>query len=318
MQRAAGANSMSISGPVRRPSLVIRMRRYWFLYLLFVPVIVYYLVFRYYPIFLQGILAFKQYKLSSGIWGSPWVGFDNFTYVFARPDFYNVLENTIVISLLRIAFGFFPPIVLAILLFDLRSSWLRRVSQTILYIPHFFSWVIIYGIVFAMFSNTGMVNQLIMGIGGSEQNFLMAPEWFRPLIVGSGIWKEIGWGTIIYLAALTGIDPSIYEAAKVDGAGPLQRIRHITLPGIRPVVVFLFTLSLGSVLNAGVEQILLFYSPATYEVGDIIDTFVFRQGLNQLQYSMATAVGLFQSVIGLILILSANWLAKRYAGTGIW
>lgn len=294
------------------------MRRYWFLYLLFVPVIVYYLVFRYYPIFLQGILAFKQYKLSSGIWGSPWVGFDNFTYVFARPDFYNVLENTIVISLLRIAFGFFPPIVLAILLFDLRSSWLRRVSQTILYIPHFFSWVIIYGIVFAMFSNTGMVNQLIMGIGGSEQNFLMAPEWFRPLIVGSGIWKEIGWGTIIYLAALTGIDPSIYEAAKVDGAGPLQRIRHITLPGIRPVVVFLFTLSLGSVLNAGVEQILLFYSPATYEVGDIIDTFVFRQGLNQLQYSMATAVGLFQSVIGLILILSANWLAKRYAGTGIW
>ncbi len=294
------------------------MRRYWFLYLLFVPVIVYYLVFRYYPIFLQGILAFKQYKLSSGIWGSPWVGFDNFTYVFARPDFYNVLENTIVISLLRIAFGFFPPIVLAILLFDLRSSWLRRVSQTILYIPHFFSWVIIYGIVFAMFSNTGMVNQLIMGIGGSEQNFLMAPEWFRPLIVGSGIWKEIGWGTIIYLAALTGIDPSIYEAAKVDGAGPLQRIRHITLPGIRPVVVFLFTLSLGSVLNAGVEQILLFYSPATYEIGDIIDTFVFRQGLNQLQYSMATAVGLFQSVIGLILILSANWLAKRYAGTGIW
>jgi len=294
------------------------MRRYWFLYLLFVPVIVYYLVFRYYPIFLQGILAFKQYKLSSGIWGSPWVGFDNFTYVFARPDFYNVLENTIVISLLRIAFGFFPPIVLAILLFDLRSSWLRRVSQTILYIPHFFSWVIIYGIVFAMFSNTGMVNQLIMGIGGSEQNFLMAPDWFRPLIVGSGIWKEIGWGTIIYLAALTGIDPSIYEAAKVDGAGPLQRIRHITLPGIRPVVVFLFTLSLGSVLNAGVEQILLFYSPATYEVGDIIDTFVFRQGLNQLQYSMATAVGLFQSVIGLILILSANWLAKRYAGTGIW
>lgn len=294
------------------------MRRYWFLYLLFVPVIVYYIVFRYYPIAVQGILAFKQYKLSFGIWDSPWVGFDNFVYAFGRPDFYNVLENTVIISLLRIAFGFFPPIFLAILLFDLRSSWLRRISQTILYIPHFFSWVIIYGIVFAMFSNTGMVNQLIAGLGGNEQNFLMAPEWFRPLIVGSGIWKEIGWGTIIYLAALTAIDPSIYEAAKVDGAGPLQRIRHITLPGIRPVVVFLFTLSLGSVLNAGVEQILLFYSPATYEVGDIIDTFVFRQGLNQLQYSMATAVGLFQSVIGLILVLTANRLAKKYAGTGIW
>jgi len=318
LQRAAGANSTMASGPSRRPSLVFRMRRYWFLYLLFVPVIVYYIVFRYYPIAVQGILAFKQYKLSAGIWDSPWVGFDNFVYAFGRPDFYNVLENTVIISLLRIAFGFFPPILLAILLFDLRSSWLRRVSQTILYIPHFFSWVIVYGIVFAMFSNMGMVNQMIAGLGGSEQNFLMAPEWFRPLIVGSGIWKEIGWGTIIYLAALTAIDPSIYEAAKVDGAGPLQRIRHITLPGIRPVVVFLFTLSLGSVLSAGVEQILLFYSPATYEVGDIIDTFVFRQGLNQLQYSMATAVGLFQSVIGLILILTANWLSKRYAGTGIW
>jgi putative aldouronate transport system permease protein len=317
MQHTTGANSILASG-VRRSSLGIRLRRYWFLYLLFVPVVVYYIIFRYYPIALQGILAFKQYKLSLGIWDSPWVGFDNFAYAFSRPDFGNVLANTVIISLLRIAFGFFPPIVLAILLFDLRSSLLRRVSQTILYIPHFFSWVIIYGIVFAMLSNTGMVNQLIVALGGTEQNFLMAPEWFRTLIVGSGVWKEIGWGTIIYLAALTAIDPSLFEAAKMDGAGPLQRIRHITLPGIRPVVVFLFTLSLGSVLNAGVEQVLLFYSPATYEVGDIIDTFVFRQGLNQLQYSMATAVGLFQSVIGLVLILTANQLAKKFAGTGIW
>ncbi|XID90211.1 ABC transporter permease [Paenibacillaceae bacterium WGS1546] len=317
MQRAAG-NYAGFANGQPRPSLLVRMRRYWFLYLLFIPVIVYYVVFRYYPIVVQGVLAFKDYKLSLGVWDSPWVGFDNFAYAFSRPEFYNVLENTVIISLLRIAFGFFPPIVLAILLFDLRSSLLRRISQTILYIPHFFSWVIMYGIVFALFSNTGLVNQLLESFGGAAQNFLMAPEWFRLLIVGSGIWKEIGWGTIIYLAALTAVDPSLYEAAKIDGAGPLQRIGHITLPGIRSVVVFLFTLSLGSVLSAGVEQILLFYSPATYEVGDIIDTFVFRQGLSQLQYSMATAVGLFQSVIGLVLILTANRLARKYAGTGIW
>ncbi len=317
MRSETGSEAMPAIGRPR-PSPWILLRRYRLLYALFIPVIVYYAVFRYYPILVQGVLAFKKYKLSEGVWGSPWVGFDNFVYVFGRPDFYSVLENTVIISLLRIACGFFPPIVLAILLFDLRSGWLRRFSQTILYIPHFFSWVIIYGIVFAMLSNTGLVNQLIESFGGAAQNFLMAPEWFRPLIVGSGIWKEIGWGTIIYLAALTSIDPSLYEAAKIDGAGPLQRIRHITLPGIRSVVVFLFTLSLGSVLSAGAEQILLFYSPATYEVGDIIDTFVYRQGLSQLQYSMATAVGLFQSVIGLVLILTANRLAKKYAGTGIW
>ncbi len=317
MHHTAGANQ-GRTGDRRRSTLIIQIQKYWFLYVLFIPVLMYYIVFRYYPIVVQMLLAFKQYKLSLGVLESPWVGLDNFRYVFGLADFYNVLGNTIIISLLRIIFGFFPPIILAILLFDLRSSWLRRFSQTILYIPHFFSWVIIYGIVYAMFSNTGLINQLLMSVGMTEQNFLMAPEWFRPLVIGSGIWKEIGWGTIIYLAALTSIDPSIYDAAKVDGAGPMQRIRHITLPGIRSVVVFLFTLSLGSVLNAGVEQILLFYSPATYEVGDIIDTFVFRQGLNQLQYSMATAVGLFQSLIGLVLILTANSLARKYAGTGIW
>ncbi|MCU6711979.1 ABC transporter permease subunit [Paenibacillus sp. J5C_2022] len=317
MQRVIEAQ-LAKDGQARSKQVVRGLRRYWFLYVLFIPVILYYAVLRYYPIVLQVVLAFKDYKLSLGVWDSPWVGFHHFEHIFGKPEFYSVLENTIAISLLRIVFGFFPPIILAILLFDLRSLWIRKVSQTILYIPHFFSWVIIYGIVFAIFSNSGFVNQIIEKFGGEAQNFLMASEWFRPLIVGSGIWKEIGWGTIIYLAALTSINPSIYEAAKIDGAGPLQRIWHITLPGMKSVIVFLFTLSLGSVLNAGVEQILLFYSPATYEVGDIIDTYVYRQGLNGLQYSMATAVGLFQSAIGLILILTANHLAKKYAGTGIW
>lgn len=303
--------------PSKKP-LLVRMKRFWFLYVLLIPVIAYYITFRYVPIFLQGVIAFKDYNLGLGIWGSPWVGFDNFMYVFSKPEFYRVLKNTIIISVYRLLFGFFPPILLAILLFDLRSRILRRVSQTILYIPHFFSWVIMYGIMFALLSNTGFINQILMNMGFESVNFLMGSEWFRTMIVGSGIWKEIGWGTIIYLAGLSMIDPTLYEAAKIDGAGPIQRLRHITLPGIKSVIVFLFTLSLGGILNAGGEQILLFYSPATYEVGDIIDTFVYRQGLTELQYSLGTAISFFQSIIGLTLILVANSLSKKYAETGIW
>ena len=301
-----------------QPKLIIRMRRFWFLYLLIVPILIYYGVMRYYPMFLQFVLAFKKYNLLGGVWGSDWVGWDNFTYIFAKDEFYQVLSNTVIISLLRLLFGFFPPIILAILLYDLQSTFIRRISQTILYIPHFFSWVVMYGLIFALFSNTGLVNQIIQQFGGGVQNFLMAPEWFRPLIVSSAIWKEIGWGTIIYMAGLAMVDSTQYDAAKIDGAGPLRRIWHITLPGIRHVMVFLLTLSLGGVLSAGGEQILLFYNPATYSVGDIIDTYVYRQGLNELQYSMATAVSLFQSAIGLVLILVANAVSKRTTGTGIW
>ncbi|MCD9020384.1 ABC transporter permease [Cohnella silvisoli] len=288
------------------------------LYLLFIPVIVYFFAFRYYPMFLQVLLAFKQYNLTGGIWGSEWVGWDNFNQLLHHKDFQRVFQNTVEISLLRIVFGFFPPIILAILLFDLASSRFRKISQTVLYIPHFFSWVIVYAIAYAMFANTGFLNQILQWTTGHTFSFLTSEEWFRTILIGTGVWKELGWGTIIYLAGLTALDPSLYEAAKIDGAGPIKRIIYVTLPGIASIIVFLFTIQIGSILYAGGEQVLLFYNPATYSVGDIIDTWVYRQGIAQLQYSMATSMSLFQSLFGLLLVILANKAARKYAGTGIW
>ncbi|MFB9276768.1 ABC transporter permease [Cohnella cellulosilytica] len=295
-----------------------RIWKHRLLYLLFIPAVVYFVGFRYYPMVLQAVLAFKQYSLMGGIWGSPWTGLDNFKHILAHNDFYRVLRNTVEISLLRLAFGFFPPIILAILLFDLASSKFRKISQTVLYIPHFFSWVIMYAIAYAMFANTGFVNQVLEAITGRTFAFLTSENWFRPILVGTGVWKELGWGTIIYLAGLTALDPALFEAAKIDGAGPLKRIWHITLPGLSSIIVFLFTIQIGSILYAGGEQVLLFYNPATYSVGDIIDTWVYRQGIAQLQISLATAMSLFQSLFGLALVLLANKAARKYAGTGIW
>jgi len=294
------------------------IKRHWFLYLLLLPAVVYFIVLRFYPMFLQMVLAFKDYRLMEGVWGSPWVGLDNFRHIFEQANFGRVLRNTIEISLLRLGFGFIPPLLLAIFLYDLSKGWLRKVSQTILYIPHFFSWVVIYGIVFALFSHSGFMSLLIEKISGANVEFLMDSGWFRPLLIGSGIWKELGWSTIIYLAALTAIDQTLYEAAKIDGAGPWRRTWHVTLPGLRSIVIFLLTLSLGNILYAGGEQVLLFYSPATYDVGDVIDTWIYRQGISQLQYSLATAASLFQSLFGFLLVIGANYFSKKYAQTGIW
>ncbi len=298
--------------------LVLRIKKYRMLYFLLVPVAVYYAIFRFYPLFLQAVLSFKEYRLVTGIWDSEWVGVANFKRVMALPDFSQVLLNTVSISALRVVFGFLPPIVLAIFLFDLTSRRLRKISQTLVYIPHFFSWVIVYGVVYALFANSGMINGVLEALGQPVQNFLLSSEWFRPILVGSAIWKELGWGTIIYLAALSSVDPYLYEAAKIDGAGPVSRIRHVTLPQITPIIVFLLTLSLGNILYAGGEQILLFYNPATYDVSDVIDTWIYRQGFNDLQYSLATAVSFFQSLVGLIFVLIANQLSKRFAGIGLW
>lgn len=294
------------------------VKQYWFLYMLAIPAIAFFVIFRFMPIIIQSILAFKDYQLKGGVLGSPWVGFDNFKAVMERPEFSTILMNTIEISLMRLGFGFFPPIILAIFLFDLHSTRLRRFSQSILYLPHFFSWVVIYGVIFALFSNTGLINSVLEGLSFEAKNFFLSVDWFRPLLIGSAIWKELGWGTIIYLAGLSLVDQSLYEAAKIDGAGPVRRLWHITLPAIRPLIIFLVTLSLGGILNAGAEQIILFYNPATYPVADVLDTWVYRQGLQELQYSLATATSLFQSMFGLLLVLLANKVSRKLAGVGLW
>jgi len=303
---------------VRKGHLLKQMARFKWFYLAMIPIVAYYLVFRYYPMILQFVLAFKDYRLRAGIWGSSWVGFKHYNEVFTNPEIYRVILNSIRISLMRIIFGFPFPVILSVLLFDLRINWLRRTSQTLLYIPHFFSWVIIFGISFILFSNQGFINQLIRMFGGTSVNFLNSIEWFLPVVIGMGIWKGLGWNTIIYMAALSNISPDLFEAARIDGAGPMQRIIHITLPSLQYVMVFLFTLSLGGILNAGGEQLLLFYSPATLSVGDIIDTWVIRNGLGKFMYSLSSAVTLFQSLTGLILILVFNKLADKFAGTSIW
>ena len=309
----AGANRRRESG------LWQRIVAHKTLYLLFLPVLIYYVLVRYWPIGMAWIVAFKDLKLGAGVWGSEWIGLDNFRILFTDPQLVKVLRNTVEISLLRIVFGFVPPIILAVMFHDLTSRRFKKWTQTIVYIPHFFSWVIMFGIVFALFSTgTGLVNNAMEAMGFPRKEFFLDQNWFRPLLIGSAIWKEIGWGTIIYLAALATVDPQLYEAAAMDGAGPLRRIYHITLPGLSSVIIFLICLQLGTILYAGGEQILLFYNQAVLDKADVVDTWIYRESLGRMQYSIGTAMGLFQSFVGMLLVLATNALSKRFAGRGIW
>jgi len=302
----------------RQGSGMEKAKRYWFLYLLLLPSLVFLCIFVYWPIILQMILSFKDYSLRGGIWFSEWVGLENFRTIFSKPEIYRVIFNTIKISVIGIVINFFPPIILSILLFDLRFNKLRRITQNLVYIPYFFSWIVIYAVAFAVFSNSGILNGLLGALGIPSQNFMVESKYFIPLIMVTTLWKNLGWNTIIYMAALTSIDTELFDAARVDGAGPLARIRYITLPGIKSVAVFVLTLSLGGILSANTEQILLFYTPATYQIGDVIGTWIYRQGLGRLQYSLGASMSLFQSVIGFTLVMTANKLSKKFAKVGIW
>jgi len=310
---------MSQAVKVARNNTLRKVREYRIIYILLIPVLVNLAVYRYYPILTQFILSFENYTIKGGIWHSAWVGFDNYTRLFQSPDFERIVTNTLKISVCQLLAGFFPPILLAIMLFDMTSSKMRRVSQSVLYIPHFFSWVVVFNLVHILFSNTGYVNSIIEFFGGDSKNFMLDKGSFLPMLVGSAMWKELGWGTIIYLAALTSINSELFDVAKIDGAGPLQRVWHITIPGIKPVVVFVLTISLGNLFSAAnTEQILLFYGPQNYSVSDVIGTWVYRQGIGKLQYSLGAAVSLFQSLIGLTLVLICNKVAGKLTGVGIW
>ncbi len=293
------------------------LTRYQALYLMLIPGVLYFLTFKYAPL-LGSIIAFKDYHIAKGILDSPWVGFQWFNNLFTYPQFTRLLRNTLLISLYQIIFSFPAPIILALLLNELRKAMFKRLVQTVIYLPHFLSWTLMYGLVYMLFSvQTGVVNNLIGQLGIPPINLLQSNEIFRTLIVGSGMWKEMGWGTIIFLAALTGINPSLYEAAKIDGAGRWDQMRYISLPGIMPAVVVLLLLKLGNILDLGFEQIFIFLNPTNYENGDILDTYAYRAGIIQGQYSMTTAIGLFQSVIGFLLLLFANRLSNKTTGEGL-
>ena len=283
------------------------------LHLMLVPAIVLVLIYEYGPMF-GIVMAFQDYVPAFGFFGSPWVGLDNFKFVLSLPNTPEVVWNTIFIAGMKIVAGLVAPIVTALLLNEVRRDVFRRSVQTAIYLPHFLSWVILGGILIDLLSPTnGIVND-VLGLFGIDPIFFLGDNsWFPYTLVISDTWKEFGFATIVYLAAITTIDPTLYEVASVDGAGRIRRAWHITLPGMMPVVVLMATLSLGNILNAGFEQVLVLYSPQVYENGDIIDTFVYRMGLIDFQYSPAAAVGLFKSVVALVLLSTSYYLAYRFA-----
>ena len=293
-------------------------RRHKGLLLLVLPGVLFFLLFNYLPM-LGLVIAFKDFRLVDGIMGSGWSGLDNFRRLFGGADFPLALRNTVTISLLRLCFGFFAPIALALMLNEIRLSWYKRTIQTVTYIPYFLSWVILGGIFLIMFAQNGPVNQLAMMVGIEPIQFLTDDFWFIVLIIATGIWQAAGYGAVIYLAALSGISPDLYEAAVVDGAGRWKQTWHITIPGLIPTIVTLFILNLGHVLNAGFDQIYNMYNPMVFDAADIIDTYVLRR-IVLMDFGLATGAGLFKSVVGLMMVVLANSLARRVSGgeQGIW
>ncbi len=293
------------------------LRLEWLLHLMLAPAVAFLLIYSVFP--MVGILiAFQDYVPSKG-WGlffkSEWVGLNNFVYIMKMPGFRQAILNTLVIALAKIVTGIGVPLALALLLNEVANRVFKKAVQTIVYIPYFLSWVILGGILIDILSPTnGIVNRVIENLGGSPVNFLGNPATIQPVLIISNIWKEVGYNTVIFLAALTSIDPSQYEAASIDGAGYSQRMFRITLPSMVPIILLVTILGLGNILNAGFDQVFNLYSPVVYETADIIDTFVYRIGMDQLQYSVSTAIGLFKSVISFVLIMASFRLAKKYAG----
>ena len=286
---------------------VYRHREYL---LLLLPALVIFVLFRYIP--MAGIvIAFKKYTIAGGLFGSPWVGFTYFERLFDSEKFYQVLWNSIRISFLKIAIGFPGPIIFALLLNEVRQTAWKKSFQTISYLPHFVSWVVVGGIVRDVLSVHGVVNGMMGFFGAEPRLFLQEMHSFLPIVITSMIWKNIGWGSIIYLAAITSIDPDLYEAAEIDGAGRVRRMWHITLPSITHVIIILFLLRIGNILEAGFDQIFNLYNPLVYDVADIIDTYVYREGISGFQYSLTAAASLFQNVVGLMLLLMVNVVTRR-------
>ena len=293
------------------------MKEHKVLYLLMVPGLLYFVLFRYLPMF-GLVIAFKDYNIFKGIWASDWVGLANFEALVHSSDFWNVMKNTLVISLTKILIGFPIPILLAILLNDIKSMRFKRVTQTFLYLPHFLSWVVIGGIMLNLFSPVfGLAGEVFRALGIEPVNIMAKKGSIFWVVIFSDVWKEAGWSTIVFLAALTQVDESLYEAAKMDGANKFKQMLHITLPCISSIVIVMLILRIGKVMNAGFEQILVLQNPITMESIDIFDTYVYREGLGRGSYSFAAAVDTFKSVIALILVTSANKISKMFGEEGI-
>ncbi|WP_338026376.1 sugar ABC transporter permease [Cohnella algarum] len=288
------------------------------LYIMLLPGVLYFLIFKYVPMY-GLVMAFQDFRPGLGFTNSPWVGLKHFERLFGEPQFWRLFRNTLLLAIYNLVFFFPAPILLALMLNEVRREKFKRFVQTLVYIPHFVSWVVVVGICYILFTTeNGVVNELLYRLTGEKIPFLLSPEWFRTVIVSQQIWKEVGWGTIIFLAALTGVDMQLYEAARIDGASRLRQIWHVTLPAIRSTIVILLILRLGNFLDTGFEQIFLMLTATNREVGEVFDTFVYTKGLTQGQYSYSAAVGMFKSVVALALVLGANWTAKKFGQEGVY
>ena len=298
-----------------------KVRKDWIrnrsLYLLVLPVIIFYLLFHYKPMY-GALIAFKDYSPALGFSDSPWVGLDNFVRFFDGIYFWRLLRNTVLLSFYNILFGFPAPIILALLLNEVKNEKFKRLTQTITYLPHFISMIVVAGMITNFCMTTGLINDIIVFFGGEASPLLQNPKLYRTIYVASSIWQQVGWGSIIYLSALSGVDSQLYEAAAIDGAGKWKQLLHVTLPGITPTIVIMLIMQIGRAMSMGHEKTILLYNSATYETADIISSYVYRIGLLEQDWSYSTAIGLFNSLINLVLIILANRVSKRLTETSLW
>ena len=287
------------------------------LYLLLLPVFAYYIIFHFVPMY-GVVMAFTDYNIFAGIRGSEWVGLSNFRVMFRNDEFFIVLRNTVMLNVISLLVAFPAPLILALLLNEVRNMRFKRAVQGIVYLPHFLSWVVVSGLVISVLSpSSGLVNNVIRSFGGESIYFMTEKVWWVSIYQLSGVWKDVGWGTIIFLAALSAIDPNLYDAAMIDGASRRHRLVHITIPGITPTILVVFLLSVGNVMTIGFDRPFLLGNPMVLDVADVISTYVYRVGLLNVDYSYAAAVGLFQSVVNFVFLLTANWLSNRIKGEGL-
>ncbi|MFC5651024.1 ABC transporter permease [Paenibacillus solisilvae] len=316
--QSASGSAASHAAAANKP----QWRKHWsrdkYLYLLLAPVALYFIVFKYAPL-LGEVMAFKNYRLADGIWGSPWVGFDQFRKLFTSRDFISILRNTLLLNVYGLVFAFPVPILLALMLNELHSERYKRILQNLLYIPHFMSWIVLGSIVIALLSpSTGIVNAILKLLGLEPIYFMASTFWWPVAFVGSSVWREAGFGTIMYLAAMASINPQLYEAAAIDGASKLRQIWHVTLPGIRSTVAILLVLHMGKMMDVGFEQVYALQNSAVGSVSEVISTYVYTRGIVGLQYSYTTALGLFQSVVSLALVVAVNRLIRAMGERGLW
>ncbi|MCF2871169.1 ABC transporter permease subunit [Octadecabacter sp. G9-8] len=309
---------MSAPSDSRVARIVDHLKREWQLYAMLLPTIIWLIVFLYKPMYgLQ--IAFKDYSIFRGVAGSPWIGFEHFDSLFNNDQFLRALRNTIIMSVYGLLFGFPVPILLALMFNEVLNQTFKKSAQTIVYLPHFISSVIIAGIVITSFSpSAGIVNTILGWFGIDSIYFLTKPEWFRPIFIGTGIWQEAGFQSIVYLAAIAGVSPTLYESAVVDGASRWQMMWKITIPSIMATVIIMLIIRIGNILEISFEMIILLYQPATYETADVVNTFIYRQGLQGGQYDFAAAAGLFNAIVAFVLVITANTISKRYSRTSLW